>query len=130
MIARPKFDAVFTRSLHEQNVMLDADLAVLYGLSTKRFNEQVRRNHSRFPADFMFQLSGEDWESLRSQLATLNAERGRHRKCLPYAFTEHHGGDDYEFAARHRDFGLRGARICAITRDIGYAQGAGEANRD
>ena len=70
-------------------VMIDNDLATLYGVTTKRFNEQVRRNLARFPADFMFQLSGEEWESLRSQIATLNAGRGQHRKYLPYAFTEH-----------------------------------------
>ena len=50
--------------------MLDADLAVLYGVSTKRLNEQVRRNRSRFPDDFMFQLAGEEVRSLRSQFAT------------------------------------------------------------
>lgn len=72
-----------------QKVLLDTDLALRYGVSTKRFNEQVRRNRSRFPADFMFQLSAEEWEALRSQIATLNAGRGRHRKYFPYAFTEH-----------------------------------------
>jgi hypothetical protein len=75
--------------LRGHKVMLDTDLAALYGVSTKRFNEQVRRNHSRFPVDFMFQLTGEEWDALRSQFATLNAGRGRHRKYLPYAFTEH-----------------------------------------
>jgi hypothetical protein len=75
--------------LRGHKVMLDTDLAALYGVSTKRFNEQVRRNHSRFPVDFMFQLTGEEWGALRSQFATLNAGRGRHRKYLPYAFTEH-----------------------------------------
>ena len=75
--------------LRGQKIMLDNDLAALYGVTTKRFNEQVRRNRERFPEDFMFQLSGEEWESLRSQIATLNAGRGQHRKYLPYAFTEH-----------------------------------------
>ena len=70
-------------------MLLDADLAALYGVSTKRFNEQVRRNRTRFTADFMFQLSSEDWDSLRSHFATLKAGRGQHRKYLPYAFTEH-----------------------------------------
>ena len=51
-------------------VMLDVDLAVLYGVTTKRLNEQVRRNRSRFPADFMFQLTSEEVKSLRSQVAT------------------------------------------------------------
>lgn len=71
-----------------QRVMMDSDLAVLYGVTTKRLNEQVRRNVSRFPSDFMFQMKGEEYESLRSQYATLERGRGRHRKYLPYVFTE------------------------------------------
>lgn len=71
-----------------QKVMLDSHLAELYGVTTKRLNEQVRRNIKRFPGDFMFQLSKEEDGSLRSHFATLNAGRGRHRKFLPYAFTE------------------------------------------
>jgi hypothetical protein len=86
-----------------QKVMLDQDLAELYGVETKRFNEQVRRNSERFPEDFMFQLTAEefanlrsqfDTSSLRSQIATSNnpvgtpAGRGG-RRHLPYAFTEH-----------------------------------------
>lgn len=70
-------------------VLLDADLAAIYGVSTKRFNEQVRRNAARFPADFMFRLSVEEWRSLRPQFATLKTGRGEHRKYLPLAFTEH-----------------------------------------
>lgn len=72
-----------------QKVMLDSDLAELYGVSTKRLNEQVKRNGGRFPADFMFQLTEQEAESLRSQIATLKPGRGLHRKYLPYAFTEH-----------------------------------------
>jgi ORF6N domain len=75
--------------VREQKVLLDADLAAFYGVSTKRFNEQVRRNRGRFPADFMFQLSHKEWDPLRSQFATLETGRGRHRKYLPLAFTEH-----------------------------------------
>lgn len=84
-----------------QRVMLDSDLAELYGVTTKRFNEQVKRNLERFPADFMFQLTEEEGESLRSQIATLNTDdslrsqiatskpnRGG-RRYLPYVFTEH-----------------------------------------
>jgi len=70
-------------------VLLDADLAALYGVSTKRFNEQVRRNATRFPQDFMLRLTQQEWDSLRSQFATLETGRGRHRKYLPLAFTEH-----------------------------------------
>ena len=69
-------------------VMLDSDLAGLYGVETKRLNEQVRRNLKRFPDDFMFQLTPEEAESLRSQIATLEKGRGEHRKYLPLVFTE------------------------------------------
>jgi hypothetical protein len=65
-----------------------APWAALYGVSVKRFNERVRRNRQRFPADFMFQLTAEESRALRSQIATLKSSRGRHRKYLPYAFTE------------------------------------------
>jgi hypothetical protein len=71
-----------------QKVLLDTDLAGLYGVPTKRLNEQVRRNKRRFPKDFMFQLSVEESDSLRSQFATLKVGRGEHRKYRPYAFTE------------------------------------------
>lgn len=72
-----------------QRVVMDADLAALYGVETKRFNEAVKRNLAKFPADFMFALTQAEWDSLRSQIATLKAGRGRHRKYLPHAFTEH-----------------------------------------
>lgn len=83
-----------------QKVMLDKDLAILYGVSSKRLNEKVKRNIKRFPEDFMFQLNALEAkmvniqiESLRSQFATLEnneivSKRGRHRKYMPYAFTE------------------------------------------
>ena len=69
-------------------VLLDSDLALLYGVTIKRLNEQVRRNNKRFPADFMFRLTHEENNSLRSHFATLTRGRGQHRKYLPYAFTE------------------------------------------
>ncbi|MDP2683341.1 MAG: ORF6N domain-containing protein [Deltaproteobacteria bacterium] len=69
-------------------VMLDSDLAEIYEVPAKRLNEQVRRNIKRFPPDFMFQLTPEEFTSLRSQNATLKIGRGQHRKYLPYAFTE------------------------------------------
>ncbi len=68
-------------------VMLDSDLAMLYGVETKRFNEQVRRNIDRFPEDFMSQLSKEEFKSLRSQFATSNERGGR--RYPPLVFTEH-----------------------------------------
>jgi len=67
-------------------VMLDRDLAILYGVDVKRINEQVKRNAERFPGDFMFRLTKE--ECLRSQIATLNMGQGKHLKYMPYAFTE------------------------------------------
>ena len=70
-------------------VMLDEDLAPLYGVSVKRLNEQVKRNAARFPADFAFLLTKEEHASLRSQSATIEAGRGKHRKYLPRVFTEH-----------------------------------------
>lgn len=72
-----------------QRVLLDSDLAALYGVTAKRLNEQVRRNADRFPADFAFQLSEQEVSSLRSHSATLNTGRGKHRKYRPWAFTEH-----------------------------------------
>jgi len=68
-------------------VMLDSDLAELYGVTTKRLNEQVRRNLSRFPEDFMFKLTESEAHLLRSQFATSKGGRGG-RRYLPYAFTE------------------------------------------
>ena len=67
-------------------VMLDRDLAALYGVETRVLNQAVQRNIGRFPEDFMFQLTKED--CLRSQIVTLNEGRGKHLKYLPYAFTE------------------------------------------
>lgn len=69
-------------------VILDSDLAELYGVEVKRLNEQVQRNIDRFPEDFMFQLNNQDVALLRSQFATLDIGRGEYRKYAPYAFTE------------------------------------------
>lgn len=70
-------------------VMLDFDLAELYQVPTKRLKEQVRRNQSRFPPDFMFELNNEEYRFLSSQFATLeNPGKGRYSKYLPYAFSE------------------------------------------
>lgn len=99
-------------TIRRLQVMLDSDLAVLYGVETKRLNEQVERNTDRFPDEFMFRLTLNEYESIRSQNATIKAEvslrsqivtleneslrsqiatlnnRGKHRKYLPYVFTE------------------------------------------
>jgi len=71
-----------------EKVMLDSELAEIYGVETKVLNQAVKRNVSRFPVDFMFQLTPEEAESLRSQIVTSNEGRGG-RRYLPYAFTEH-----------------------------------------
>ena len=91
-----------------QRVMLDGDLAMLYGVETKVLNQALKRNNDRFPEDFAFQLTKEEWNVLRSQIVTLNSKiesslrcqfgtskkevstaRGEHRKYLPHVFTEH-----------------------------------------
>lgn len=90
---------IFT--IRGMQVMIDYHLAELYGVETKRLNEQVKRNAKRFPEDFMFRLAPEEWadlqsqiatvkqtDSLRSQNATLESQRGKHRKFMPYVFTE------------------------------------------
>jgi len=68
--------------------MLDSDLAVIYGVKTKRLNEQMKRNIKRFPPDFMFQLTQKEWDNLRSQIATAKFPTDK-RRSLPYVFTEH-----------------------------------------
>ena len=82
--------------LREQKVLLDADLAALYGVDTRRLNEQVRRNRDRFPQDFIFELTRDEYANLKSQFATSsliagNDEPAGHggRRKLPMAFTEH-----------------------------------------
>ena len=74
--------------LRGEKVILDSDLAALYGVPTKRLNEQIKRNHERFPPDFMFQLNAEEVDGLRSQIATTNKGSGG-RRYKPYALTEH-----------------------------------------
>ena len=74
--------------IHGQKVMLDSDLARIYGVTTARLNQQVKRNPDRFPSDFMFQLTQEEFDGVMLQSATSNTGRGGRRK-LPYAFTEH-----------------------------------------
>ncbi|MET0661308.1 MAG: ORF6N domain-containing protein [Steroidobacteraceae bacterium] len=74
--------------LRGQRVLLDSELAALYGVTTKRFNEQVKRNLARFPEDFMFQVTTAELTGLRSHFATSNSSRGG-RRYAPYVFTEH-----------------------------------------
>jgi len=74
--------------LRGHRVLLDEDLATLYGVETRVLVQAVKRNAARFPQDFMLQLSAPEWAALRSQIVTLKPGRGQHRKYLPYAFTE------------------------------------------
>jgi len=96
---RPENLAPLVQAIRGEKVLLDADLAALYGVATKAFNQAVKRNRTRFPADFMFQLSPEEWNALRSQTVTasptakamrsqtVTASR-RNIGALPHAFTE------------------------------------------
>jgi len=72
--------------IREQKVMFDSDLAQLYGVEIKRLNEAVKRNIRRFPLEFMFKLTDEEWKNQRSQFATFNSSI---RKYRPHVFTEH-----------------------------------------
>jgi hypothetical protein len=80
--------AALIRSVRGHKVILDSDLAALYGMPTKRFNEAIKRNADRFPEDFRFQLTQEEFDALRSQTATSKSGRGG-RRYLPQCFTEH-----------------------------------------
>lgn len=88
-------DEMISRKIYcirEQKVMLDSDLAELFGVETKRLNEQVRRNPERFPKDFMFRLTNREWNNLKSQIATSRLETLEDwggRRTLPCVFTEH-----------------------------------------
>jgi ORF6N domain len=78
----------FIYEIRGQKVMLDAGLASVYGVTTARLNQQVKRNQERFPGDFVFQLTSVEYQSLMLQIATSKTGR-RGRRKLPYAFTEH-----------------------------------------
>ncbi len=90
MNALPEVESIADHivTLRGQRVMLDVDLARLYGVSTSRLNEQVRRNQARFPPDFLFQLTAQEWQGTLSQFAT-TLQRSRRRDRAPLAFTEH-----------------------------------------
>jgi hypothetical protein len=75
-------------TLRGVHVIIDRDLAELYSVTTKVLNQSVKRNSERFPESFMFQLTNSEYNSLKSQIVTLEKGRGTHRKYLPYAFTE------------------------------------------
>jgi len=105
MTPNPPLESLI-RTLRQQRVIVDADLARLYGVPTKRLNEQVNRNAERFPVDFMFRLTAQEWLNLKSQIATSSSQDTQQqaiepnrqrtaasphggRRTLPCAFTEH-----------------------------------------
>src|SRR5437762_9307344 len=106
VVSKGQIDSMI-RTIRGSRVILDSDLAKIYGVPTFRFNEAIKRNRHRFPPDFMFQLTTEEAAALRSQIAILKETagegltpkssqiailkkgRGQHRKYRPYAFTEH-----------------------------------------
>ena len=99
-----------------QQVMLDYDLAEIYGYEVKRLNEQVKRNIARFPEDFMFQLTREEVESVKSQIVISRDNnffegQGGGRRTLPYAFTE----QAYHCGASSKD---AGKKLCAINKIV------------
>lgn len=79
--------APLIHEIRSERVILDSDLASIYGVPVKALNQAVKRNAGRFPEDFAFQLTNDEWQPLRSQFVTL--KRGQHRKFLPHVFTEH-----------------------------------------
>jgi hypothetical protein len=86
--ASPDLPRIYT--VRKQKVMLDSDLAALFGVETKVFNQAIRRNAERFPSDFAFGLTQEEFAILRSQIVTLRSGvHGKHVKYLPWVFTEH-----------------------------------------
>jgi hypothetical protein len=87
-IAKPSSIESKIFTIRGVQVMLDHDLAEIYQIETKLLNKAVKRNIERFPSEFMFQLTSEELDSLRFQFGTLKNKRGKHRKYLPYAFTE------------------------------------------
>src|SRR6266446_1441799 len=102
------------RSVRGEKVLLDFDLAALYGVATKALNQAVKRNAARFPEDFMFQLSARETLSLRSQFVTL--KRGQHLKYRPYAFTEQ--GVAMPSSVLERRVGKHDEEIAAILEAI------------
>ena len=122
--------------IRDQKVILDADLAELYGVPTKRLNEQARRNIERFLADFMFQLTAEETERLRSQIATSNVQPARRSPVPAIRFhraRRHYGSQRPQLAPGRPDQHLCRPRVCPPAADAcvkrrpcGQTQTAGE----
>jgi hypothetical protein len=88
VVTTTEFIATKILFLRGEKVILDADLAQLYGVETRALKQAVRRNIERFPQDFLFKLSKEEWDSLRSQIVTFEKGRGKYSKYPPFAFSE------------------------------------------
>jgi len=88
-IVPPHQIASLIRCIRDQRVILDSDLAMLYGVETRALVQAIKRNADRFPSDFLFRLTPAEAAALRSQTVILKPGRGQHRKYPPYAFTEH-----------------------------------------
>ena len=101
--------------IRNEPVVLDTDLAKIYGIETGQFNRAIKRNAARFPKDFAFQLTQEEWDALRCQIGTLKPGRSWSAPQVPAAgfhrARRHHGSDGPEFATRSRDEHLRRAGI-------------------
>ena len=87
-IANPETIKAYIVDIRGRYVMIDRDLAALYGVENKNLKRAVRMNIERFPSDFMFELTKEEYDSLRCNFFTLKNGRGQHSKYLPYAFTQ------------------------------------------
>ena len=77
------------QAVRGERVILDSDLAQIYGVETGALNRAIKRNSAKFPDDFMFQITASEFKSLRCQIGILKPSRGKHRKFLPFVFTEH-----------------------------------------
>ena len=95
-------------------VLYDSDLAELYDVEIKRLNEQVKRNRERFPEEFMFQLTDEEFAFLRSQNVTLETGRGRHRKYLPNIDNK----EVFHFGASLKDLGKKWFAFSKLEKDV------------
>lgn len=102
--------------LRGQRVLLDSDLAALYGVETRRLNEQVRRNYDRFPVDFIFELTSKEFTNLKSQSATSSWGRPTQATARLHGTRRHHDRDRPQQLARRKNDDLRRARLRAATR--------------
>ena len=111
--------APLIHQIRGERVILDSDLARIYGVSTTRLNEQVKRNGERFPEDFAFRLNKDELANLMSQFAISSPQHGGRRKP-PLVFTEH-GGERAEQQGSRSDERVRRACVCEAARSPGHS---------